>query len=1202
MAVFRTVIRSDLQKPLVVQQLSGNMFTADNASNEIAVEVTNGGEPVALSGAVTAYAVRADGVTAMFSGTISGNVASVILPASCYVEVGTLSIVIKVGTTTVGACTCYVYRTTTDEIVDPGHVIPSIEELLEQIEACRTATTNANTAASNANAKATLAENAATNANTKASVAYTAAQNANTKATQANSAATNANTAAGKINNMTVAATGLPAGAAPVATITEVDGHKHIAFQIPKGDKGKDFHIAKTFASISAMMAYTGTDLEEYDFAMIDTGSVEDPDTGKLYCYEPDKNPKWSYIGDLSGAQGIKGETGNGIASAVLNSDYTLTLNWTNGDHYTTPSIRGEQGRQGETGPTGPTGPTGSTGATPNISIGTVTDVPHGTPSSATMTGTAENPVLNLNLQSGASGNETIDDTAGEGDTDLVWSADKSAREVSDLKSALTHSAFVPTGEAYPSANILINTLITVDGRMSTSNGRACTQYINGSRIGKALSVNAPGYLFRIYYFTGNTQGSFVKYDKTYYPCDGSIFAIPNPDYLYRVNFYHDPVDDVEFTQAEGENIANALILYDYAKNALDLKITKLSGDVDNCNSAIDKKADPTYKTIDTPASIITIEDGADDLPVKEMKIAIEPVQDLHGYENPWPGGGGKNLLPLTVEGVKSFNTTGTWNGNGYTTTSGVKFTIISKDGISVDEIIANGTASSDATFHLLNQVNAAPIDGTKTYFVSGCPSGGGSSKYRICIYSRTDGSTTNRVTNDYGSGNELYSESVIYWGVITIFNGNTVSNLSFRPMLEINDSATSYAPYSNICPISGWTGANVTRTGKNLLKNDLVTTRKNNVNFTKNEDGTVAVAGTASANTSVDILGSSANSYKGFLKGTYIISKGNTNNNVRLSINMYNGTTWIKQIIAGASDNVEYEIDYDGYDGVVVSLYVPNSANVNETVMPMIRYASETDNSYAPYNGNVYSYTFPSEAGTVYSGELTINQDGTGTLVVDTKEIVYDGSSDESWSYSTGGRAYISNAFGAEVDQNVKGISNMFKWNNNVKSRVGDLSLGEISFGNSATRYQINAYPGGIESASDFTAYLATNNLQVVFHLTTPITYTLTAPQVRTLLGLNKIWADTGDIESITYPVDTVIALDNQTATTHDMIAESDSPVVTENHAVGDVFICDNKLYKAKDAIAVGENIIEGSNVEQTTVADELNAIWGSIATGVSF
>lgn len=68
------------------------------------------------------------------------------------------------------------------------------------------------------------------------------------------------------------------------------------------------------------------------------------------------------------GDTGAKGATGNGIKSAVLNSDYTLTLTFTDGTSYTTPiSIRGATGAQGATGPTGPqgaTGPQGPTGAT----------------------------------------------------------------------------------------------------------------------------------------------------------------------------------------------------------------------------------------------------------------------------------------------------------------------------------------------------------------------------------------------------------------------------------------------------------------------------------------------------------------------------------------------------------------------------------------------------------------------------------------------------------------------------------------------------------------------------------------------------------------------------------------------------------------------------------------------------------------------
>ena len=357
MAMFEIVLHSDLKKPVVVEQIKGNLFSGDNGGNKITVEVLDNGSAASLSGSVTGYIIRDDNATVMVVGSLSGNKASIVLPNSAYTVIGRISIVVKVGDTTVGACTAYVYRTTTDVIVDPGHVVPSIAELLAKIADCQSATTAANNAANLANTKANLADQ---------------------KAIAANNAASAANTAAGKINNMTVAASGLAPGSAPTANISEVSGHKHILFGIPKGDKGdpgKDFRIRRTFASVAQMEAYDASQdqseykVREFDYVMIDTGSVEDTDTGKLYCYEPEEQDVWHYIGDLSGAQGIKGETGNGISSIQLNQNYTLTINYTSGSSFTTTSIRGEKGEQGDRGPQGyqgiqgPRGETGATGA-----------------------------------------------------------------------------------------------------------------------------------------------------------------------------------------------------------------------------------------------------------------------------------------------------------------------------------------------------------------------------------------------------------------------------------------------------------------------------------------------------------------------------------------------------------------------------------------------------------------------------------------------------------------------------------------------------------------------------------------------------------------------------------------------------------------------------------------------------------------------
>lgn len=104
----------------------------------------------------------------------------------------------------------------------------------------------------------------------------------------------------------------------------------------PKGDKGntgdrgpqgiqgvagKDFSIVKTFLSVAKM---TGDGLSDGDFVMV-SSDVENVDNAKLYIWN---GKQFNFISDLSGSQGIKGETG-------------------------------PQGVKGDTGPQGPKGDTG---------------------------------------------------------------------------------------------------------------------------------------------------------------------------------------------------------------------------------------------------------------------------------------------------------------------------------------------------------------------------------------------------------------------------------------------------------------------------------------------------------------------------------------------------------------------------------------------------------------------------------------------------------------------------------------------------------------------------------------------------------------------------------------------------------------------------------------------------------------------------
>ena len=103
------------------------------------------------------------------------------------------------------------------------------------------------------------------------------------------------------------------------ATVVQAaaDGKNYVTFNIPqgktgergfRGPDGKAFHIEKTFPSVKEMEASQGKGFEDGDFALI-ASDVNDPDNSKLYVWS-DANKKFTYMDDLSGAQGIQGPVG----------------------------------------------------------------------------------------------------------------------------------------------------------------------------------------------------------------------------------------------------------------------------------------------------------------------------------------------------------------------------------------------------------------------------------------------------------------------------------------------------------------------------------------------------------------------------------------------------------------------------------------------------------------------------------------------------------------------------------------------------------------------------------------------------------------------------------------------------------------------------------------------------------------------------
>lgn len=139
MAVIETWYEQDLNEPVKVHYLDGNVFSQDNNGNLVGVRVFDGETPATLSGSVSASVIRADGATVAVAGVLSNNECYVILPQAAYAVPGVLSVVIKItggsSITSLCAMVTNVYQSATDSTVDPGTIMPSIASLIASIEA-----------------------------------------------------------------------------------------------------------------------------------------------------------------------------------------------------------------------------------------------------------------------------------------------------------------------------------------------------------------------------------------------------------------------------------------------------------------------------------------------------------------------------------------------------------------------------------------------------------------------------------------------------------------------------------------------------------------------------------------------------------------------------------------------------------------------------------------------------------------------------------------------------------------------------------------------------------------------------------------------------------------------------------------------------------------------------------------------------------
>ena len=159
-------------------------------------------------------------------------------------------------------------------------------------------------------------------------------------------------------------------------------------------DSGVDASITVAIADITMLaegadpyVTNTGTDTDCVFHLFLPRGQTGATGNGiASIVLNPDYTLTITYTNGQSYTSGsIRGATGNGISSIVLNQDYTLTINYTDGESFTTTSIRGATGEKGDQGDPGNDGADGADGVSPEVTITglanghrvTITDAEH---------------------------------------------------------------------------------------------------------------------------------------------------------------------------------------------------------------------------------------------------------------------------------------------------------------------------------------------------------------------------------------------------------------------------------------------------------------------------------------------------------------------------------------------------------------------------------------------------------------------------------------------------------------------------------------------------------------------------------------------------------------------------------------------------------------------------------------------------------
>lgn len=515
--------------------------------------------------------------------------------------------------------------------------------------------------------------------------------------------------------------------------------------------------------------------------------------------------------------------------------------------------------------------------------------------------------------------------------------------------------------------------------------------------------------------------------------------------------------------------------------DAINESFEKISSDLTTIRPLLKNASIGAYPTDSASGAIASFTDGADNIPVKELKVNIEPIQNLNGQSSPYPAGGGTNIYD------DSAKTSALIDSNGGITSSNAWY-LSDYCAVPVGTTKVTLTWESTSSFF---QTRLIAFDSNKT----------------VIAGSYIAFAASNTYTHTYDIPSTATFVRVNYSHVIssTEYPRNNVR-------LNVGSTDLGYAPYSNICPISGHTKVNLYRTGKNLFDSSALVLKAWN--------GTGANATRARLENAIQVPVGTRLTFSRSSTANYVFTvqeldadyPGNASTNPNHDI-----VTWL----SAASYTWTTTHPYVG-----IIFRRSDSGNITLADLQAVQMQIElgsTATDYEPYAGQTYNVPLGQ---TVYGGTLDV---ATGVLAIDMIQV---DMGDLTWGKQTNYfeyRAYYST--------------------NNIPSGlyINDTTVSKVLCGAYSAETPANTYRGnhqGIALSGNYitvgdkiSAYASANDfktamsgVQIVYALATPTTVQLTPTQVSTLLGQNNIWADAGEV-SVVYRADTGLYIDKKLA-----------------------------------------------------------------------